>query len=186
MKQVRQGLLPRAGMGFVLLLAGTGCATTSDLEKLDQGISRKLEAQDKRTQVEMNRLRSQLNTVQTAQEKQQRETVRKLDELWSTVRTESENLHLAVEALHKDLTAETTNTRKILDEFVEKSRLNLERIESSAGEVRVQMSALNQTLLGTYRFEEAALRERLKTLEQLKKQLEPVSITQQTVPETGK
>ncbi len=60
--------LARMSLGLIFLLAGMGCASTSDLKQLDQGLSQKLETLDGKLQTQVGDLRTDLKTAQAAQE----------------------------------------------------------------------------------------------------------------------
>lgn len=192
MRQLDYMGLVRTGMGVVLFLAAAGCATSSDLERLEQGLAKKLEAQSKASQAEMSGLRMKLEIVQTAQEKQQRELVRKLDEIWSMVRTEGDVIGTQVGVIQNQTTAVLDEVKKSEAATGEvRSQLNsvqrglstvsgnMERIAPLLTTVGGELRSLAQTLLGAYSLEEAALRDRLKGLEQLRRQLEPGAVPQQ-------
>jgi archaellum component FlaC len=104
----------------------------------------------------------------------------------------------------KDLRLESSHLRKALDEYANKTHQQLGKIEAVAHEgskdirnleqalaafstrleqlpslvnhVGSELHSLSQTLLGGYRLEEAALRERLRSVEQVLKQLEPTAV----------
>lgn len=216
---VRPGL-GLTGIGLILLLGGTGCATTSDLQQLDQGLTQKLAALNTTIRTQVDDLRKELSGVRTGQEKRQEDLGRNLEAVKSTLEAEVVGLRAQVDTLKvdtkaaleevktretlthqimKEVKSDTATTRKAFTEYVAKSSQDLERIEAFAGDLTKQlqsvqaemstlkqlpplvtnlgaeMQALTQTLLGSYKLEEAALKDRLKTLEQVIKQLEPAT-----------
>ncbi len=192
MRQLGYGELINVGMSAVLLLTVNGCATSGDLERLEQGLAKKLEAQSRTSQTEMTGLRMKLDTVQTAQEKQKRELTRKLDEIWSLVMTQADTVGTQIGVLQNETKAVLEEVRKSeastgqvrtelhsFQQAVSAISSNMERIAPLATTVGVELRSLTQTLLGGYSLEEAALRDRLKGLEQLRRQLEPGAVSQQ-------
>lgn len=76
--------LVQIAMVLMLLLAGSGCATSADLSKLNQRLTGNLEGYTKAVQMEMAGLRTQL----AAQEKQQQEVIMALVNMKSTAVTD--------------------------------------------------------------------------------------------------
>ena len=134
----------RIGMGLIpllFLLGGMGCATTSDLEKVDQGLTRKLRNLDNTLQAQIQGLRRDLKNVQGSQEQ-------------------------LVAAITDEI------DRRLLG--IEHTVAEVERLPSLVSDLGTEMDALRQTLFQTYELEEAALRDRLKALEQFRRRLELV------------
>src|SRR5207249_1335795 len=79
----------------------------------------------------------------------------------------------------KELRADSAQTKKALDEYAGKVAsfsARLEQLPAIVNQVSNEVQALTQTLIGGYRLEEATLRDRLKAIELVLKQLEPVSV----------
>jgi chromosome segregation ATPase len=87
----------------------------------------------------------------------------------------------------KDLRLETAQAKKALDEYAGRTyqeirdlqqavatlSTRLDKLPVVVNQVISQLQALTQTLVSGYRLEEAALRDRLKAVEQVLRQLEP-------------
>lgn len=58
----------RMSIGLIFLLIGMGCATTSDLEEVNQGLTQKLEALDSTLRTQVADLRTDFKTAQATQE----------------------------------------------------------------------------------------------------------------------
>lgn len=106
------------GSGF-LLLVGTGCVTNSDLQKLNQDLSQRLDTLHKASESQMTGLR-------------------------------------------KDLRQGQARTLEVLQAETAKVKYELLRVQQT----------MKQTLVGTYKVEEAALKERLRVLAQVRMELE--------------
>ncbi len=246
---MRQGVRAAMCASVGLLLLGTaGCVTTSDLEKLDQGLTQKLEQGLGQTteavhgavrkevgdvraelaelhaaeQAKLDDLRAEVAGIRRAQTQRQDELARTLDVVRTMLETEVVGLRQVVETLktdtkaalqqaeanqvmqHKLLMALRSDQATLKDVLAEHAAANtqellklqsmadkvaaqvqslqaavtslnagLQQLMPAVAAVQGQMQALNQTVLSTYRLEEAALRIRLKALEEGIKQLEP-------------
>ena len=147
------------GMGLILLLGGMGCATTSDLEKLNQGLTQKLESLDTSVQTQMADLRTELM-----------EDIK--SEAASTRKAQTEQAEERQRALAR-IEALTDKLNKQL-EGVQQAVAPVAGLPSYLSGLSAKMQSIGQALLGNYELEEAGLRERLKILEQARKRLEPV------------
>src|SRR5579885_587270 len=253
----------RLGMGLALLLGPVGCVTPADLEKLDQGLSQKLDRGQARTQeavvaalrtemggvredmdrlrasVEsrMSELRGEVDAIRSAQAKRQDELAKSLDVVRTTLETKVVGLRQVVETLKADTKATlaqvevnqamqqkllatarsdqallkeavTVHAAATAQEFVRLQTMadktagqvqglqasvaalnaSLQQLGPALAGLQSDMQALSQTMLGTYKLEEAALRVRLKALEEGIKQLEPAATAKDTaggVPRPG-
>lgn len=145
----------------MLLHAVAGCATASDLEKVDKGLTQRLEAMNNALHIQVGELRTDLKAVQ-ADAKAALEKI-----------TESEATTFQLLSEMKD---QTTKSSRDLGKIVTLSaKLNTE--------LQKVQRALRQTLAGVYHAEEAALRERLKVLVEVRKELE--SLEAMNHPESG-
>jgi len=159
---------------LVLAAALSGCATRADLQKLDDGLTKKMDV-----------LKAAVSTVAA-------DTRAALDELRrsETARTD----------LLKELKDDIADTRQAVGEHSAESKQRgetlvfvtaenqkyLQAVKTDVSAVGEQVKrlpalmaglgqdvqALHQALLGIYKIEEAALRERLRALEAVRKQLE--------------
>lgn len=243
-------IVRRAGVGLALLLGLAGCVTPADLDRLDQGLSQKLDRGQAKTQeavvaalraemggvredmnqfrasVEnrMNELRGEVDAIRSAQAKRQDELARSLDVVRTTLETEVVGLRQLVETLKADTKAAlaqmevgqamqqkllttarsdqallkeavTEHAAATAQEFVRLQTMadktagqvqglqaavaalnaSLQQLSPALVGLQGDMQALSQTMLGTYKLEEAALRVRLKALEEGIKQLEPAA-----------
>ncbi len=146
-------------MGLILLLGGMGCVTTSDLEKLNQGLTQKLESLDTSVQTQMADLRTELM-----------EDIK--SEAASTRKAQTEQAEERQRALAR-IEALTDKLNKQL-ESVQQAVAPVAELPSYLSGLSAKMQSIGQALLGNYELEEAGLRERLKILEQARKRLEPV------------
>ncbi|MFQ5992398.1 MAG: hypothetical protein ACE5NA_08160 [Nitrospiraceae bacterium] len=190
------------GIGVVFLLGAMGCATASDLQKLDQGLTQKLDTANSSLMSEIKDLRGELKTVQSDNEKQQAELVRTLEQFRSDNKAAMEDMRrheaLRSELLLKEVRSETARTREALAasakeneqalaqivalndgthkrlEHIQKTVATVKQLPSFLTGLNTEMHMIRQTLLGGYKLEEAALKERLKILEKVRMQLEPV------------
>lgn len=224
------GWVRRHACFLTMLMSLVGCATNSDLERLDHSLSQRLDTMTASLRADSSRINGQLET----QSKRQQDLSRAVEGLKSNIegegkavrsdmaaiKTESKALYeemLAHEAiqtqLSKDTRLEMAHTKKALDEFAGKTdeelatlsdvaktvskeirslqqaltsfSSRLEQLPSMVSQVGSQVHGLNQTLMGSYKLEEAALRDRLKAVEQVLKQLEPASVkTTQAMPQS--
>lgn len=106
------------GAGLLLLL-GTGCVTSSDLQKLNKDLSQRIDMMHKASESQLVGLR-------------------------------------------QDLKQDQARTLKVLQAETAKVKYELLRVQQT----------MKQTLLGTYKVEEAALKERLRVLERVRLELE--------------
>jgi hypothetical protein len=191
------------GLSLAFLLGGMGCVTTSDLDRLDQGLTRKVDGLGLMVRSEVGGLRSE----QAAHAKRHQELASTLDVLKSTIHNDMDALHRQLGAIQletksefeevkrgegvglqivKDLKAETATRNKVLDDYavkiqgIRQSLSSFEQLPAHMTSLDTDIRTMTRILLSSYRLEETALRERLKTLEQLAKQLEPVTVIQQT------
>ncbi len=161
------------GLGMVLLLGGTGCATKADLGKLNEGLTQNLEALDSRVHAQVEDVRTDLKATQAQHTKQ-------YDELKTTlavVKTDMATANMLTEYWSKT----TQGVKKIAawtDEVneqlgsVRQLRVAIEQLPSLLTGLATEMHSLRQALLNSYKLEEAALRERLKALDHMRRQLE--------------
>ncbi|WHZ17514.1 MAG: hypothetical protein OJF52_004366 [Nitrospira sp.] len=205
MKQVFRNVLPLMGVGMVFSLLAAGCATSSDVEKLDRNLSHKMDAQSKAMRSEVNSLHEQVKNVSAVTEG-----------LRTQVRTFQLDTSAALELVKeqgvireqalRDLSTVTVSTRRELEGYGTKAREHFGKIEEMTGEVTKQIRAIQQvvsgfsgridqlpplvsalgtevrslteTLLGSYELEEVALRDRLRAVEEMKKRLRPLEARQ--------
>jgi chromosome segregation ATPase len=159
---------------LVLAAALSGCATRADLQRLDDALSKKMDA-----------LTATVSAVSA-------DTRAALDEFGKSETARAELL--------RKLKADITDTRKAVGEHSAESKQRAEtlvfvtaenqkhlqavktdvaaigeqvkRLPTLVAGLGQDVQALHQALLGIYKIEEAALRERLRALEAVRKQLE--------------
>ncbi len=213
------------GMGLIILLGGMGCATTSDLQKLNQEVNQELESLNAKVQTQVDNLHKELTNEIKSQGVSTRKTLTKYiqksdqalarieasndkfnTQLAETLDQKLESLNTTVQKeiadvrteLMQAVESEAASTRRVVTEYEKEREQALARIEAFndkltkhlqsvrqavapvlelpryfAG-VNEKMRSIGQALLGNYKGEEAALRSRLKVLEQARKELEPV------------
>jgi predicted nucleic acid-binding Zn-ribbon protein len=205
MKQLSTSTLARAGVGIVFSLVTAGCATSSDLEKFNLDLHRKLDAQTRTLQAETSSLRDEAKSLRT-----------EMESLRAQVGTFHLETRKAFERLNeqevmsdqivKELNANAANTRKEMEGYGAKSLERFGKIEAMTGEAAKQIQAvqhavadssgrieqlpslvttlgteirsLTATMRGSYELEEAALKDRLRTVEEMKKRLVPLEARQ--------
>lgn len=149
------------GLGLMLLHAVAGCATASDLEKVDKGLTQRLEAMNNALHSQVGELRTDLKAVQ-ADAKAALEKI-----------TESEATTFRMLSEMKDQTSKSSRDMGKIVTLSAKLNTELHKVQH----------ALRHTLAGVYHAEEAALRERLKVLVEVRKELE--SLEAKNHPESG-
>jgi archaellum component FlaC len=200
-----QSALVQAGIGLVVSLLAAGCATSSDLQKLNLDLAQKLDAQTKTLRAETSSLRDQAKSFKT-----------ELESLRAQVGTFQFETRTALERLNEqevmrqqilnELTASAANTKKTMEGYGATSLERFGKIETMTRETAKQLQTVQQsvsgfsgrieqlpslvttlgtevrsltaTLLGSYELEEAALKDRLRAVEDMKKRLRPLEARQ--------
>jgi chromosome segregation ATPase len=157
--------------------------------KRQQDLARSVDGIKSALETDLHAIRTDLDALKT-------ETKTAVEEL---VKSETVRAQLI-----KDLRVEGSHLRKALDEYATKTHQELGRIEAVAqdgskeirnleqalaafsmrleqlpaivNQLGSEVHSLSQTLVGGYRLEEAALRDRLKSVEQVLKHLEPTAV----------
>lgn len=161
------------GLGMVLLLAGAGCATKADLKTLNQGLTQQIGALDRTVHAQADEMRGELKTTQATHTKEYDElkatlelvkadmaTARMVTEYWSETMQNIKKIAAWTEEVNEQLGS------------VRQLRMAVDQMPSLLTGLATEMHSLRQALLNTYKLEEAALRERLKTLDHMRRQLE--------------
>ncbi len=190
----------RIGAVFALVVLCSGCVATSDLERLNRDLTQKMDAANTTIQDDIIALGDKVDRVQTSQEALRSEVTTAVGSLRTDTRAGLEKL--AVDQQQRDkqlkeLEAQIAKTRQALKDSVTTSSQALEQIAQvtkdinrklasievtvaavqgltpAVSELGTELRALRQTLQQTYKLEEAALKHRLKALEELGRQLEP-------------
>ncbi len=187
-----QGSPAVLGVGLLLLQGLTGCATGSDIEKLNTGLTQKVDAMNSIVQAELRELRQELKSAQTKRQKGQQNFVKALHEAQSASKARFDELaagRAETAQTLKALKEETAEARKAVKDYVAKSVEDFGKIARVADELKAELQkvdrSVRQTLLGTYQAEEAALRERLKVVIKLRQGLQsesPKSAETPTLP----
>lgn len=193
-------LQSRIGAVFALVVLCSGCVATSDLERLNRDLTQKLDVANSTIQEDITALGDKVDQVQTSQEALRSEVTTAMGSLRADTRAGLEKL--AVDQQQRDrqlkeLDAQIAKTRQALKDSVTTSSQALEQIAQvtkdinrklasievtvaavqgltpAVSELGTELRALRQTLQQTYKLEEAALKHRLKALEELGRQLEP-------------
>ncbi len=181
----------------VLLLPSlTACATSSDLEKLSQGLTEQFKSVDSTVQSRLLELGDQLRDLQA----QEQERERKFSQALSAAQAESKEAFdglmaegarsaQRLEELRQraaELKQETAETRRAVTEYAEKSTQDLSRMATLAAQLRDELKSVQlvvtRTLLGTYEAEEASLRERLRVLSKVRQELQEGSSSASSQP----
>lgn len=188
-------------MASVALLAlCSACVTKSDLEQLNRDLSLKMDTANSQAREEVASLREGMDQLQTGQKALRDDVTTSVDSLRAD--TSDALTKLAGDDQQrsqeiKQLDSQIAKTRQALKDYVATNSQALEqiaqvtkdvnqklaRIEQTVGVIKslppavtqlgTELHALRQTLQQTYQLEEVALRQRLKVLEELSRQLEP-------------
>jgi predicted nucleic acid-binding Zn-ribbon protein len=205
MNELSTSTLMRVGVGIIFSLVTAGCATSSDLEKFNLDLSRKLDAQTKTLRAETSSLRDEAKSFRSD-----------IGSLRAQIGTFHQEMRTAFERLNeqevmadqivKELNTNTANTRKAMEGYGAKSLERFGKLEAMTGEGAKQIQAvqhavsdssgkieqlptlvttlgteirsLTSTMLGSYELEEGALKGRLQAIEQIKKRLGPLEASQ--------
>ncbi len=167
------------GVGLLLLQGLAGCATGSDLEKLNAGLTQRVEAATSTVQAELNELQQELKAAHATQQKGQRDLAEALNAVRSESKAKFQELiergTQRVQVL-QELKDDIAEGRKAVRDYAAKSVQDLSKITTLSAELKAELQnveqAVRQTLLGTYQAEEAALRERLKVVTKVRQNLE--------------
>ncbi len=170
------------GVGLLLLQGLTGCVTGSDLEKLNAGLTQRVEAVNSTVQAELKELQQELKAAHATQQQGQRDLAEALNAVRSESKAKFEELLAGgttrAQTL-KELRDETAEARKAVRDYAAQSVQDLSKITTVSAELKAELQnvgqAMRQTLLGTYQAEEAALRERLKVVTKVRQDLESAS-----------
>ena len=189
------------GVGL-LLLGSMGCATTSQLDKLNVGLSTKFETMNRSVSSDVQALRADVSAMQASQRDLEGQLTQALEAVQADIR-QSVNYIAAAEQGRREaflqLQAETVETRNVVTEYASTSRQALEKIAAVTGEINrelreieqavaaikklppiltgmsKQVRTLKQALLQSYKLEQVTLRSRLKALEHVTTQMNPAA-----------
>lgn len=199
-------VLPLMGVGILSAVVGTGCATSSDLQKLNQGISQSLQAQGrtmrseiallrdelKALRAETEGLRAQVGTFQqdtnavfermSQEEAMRNRTLSNLSTMTMTVKKDVDKRLTHMEEVAGETTKDIREVQKQVSGFNDR----LDQLPPVVSALSAEVRSLTDTLWGSYEVEEAGLRDRLRTLEAIKKRLRPLEARQQTAPDVEK
>lgn len=159
-----------------------GCITRSDLAKLDTQLTGQIQAMESRSQSQAAALENQLNAVSQGQQaisEQVGSTAASLAAVQADTKAAMESVQAAERTQlerYKELQKDVLRNRQSAAQFAGQSAEALKRIANFTGQVCQQVEKLNETtlqaLIGSYRAEEAALKERLKAVQQSRINLE--------------
>ncbi len=176
------GVRMTVGMAVFLLLGVTGCATSTDLEKLDAGLNKQLVTLDKSVQTQLQALRTDLQTSRVEHLDQHEELKRTLEVVKAEMATANTLTTYAAqhtEALH-NVAASHEKVNKQL-RGLQEAAASVKQLPPLLANLGTELHVFRQTLLKTYALEEAALKERLRVLDQFRRQLEAVPARQPSV-----
>lgn len=176
MKQGFPGALLQVGTGIVVAWLASGCATSSDLERLNLELSQKLDAQTKAMRAETSSLRDQTKSFKT-----------ELENLRAQVGTFQLDTRSALELLKEqevmssqilnELSTVTTSLKKTVEGYDARAsgfRSRMEQLPPLVTTLGTEVRSLTETLAGNYELEEAALKDRLRVVEEMKKRFKPL------------
>ncbi|HXF94440.1 MAG TPA: hypothetical protein VNK46_16945 [Nitrospiraceae bacterium] len=192
-------------LGLALLLTATGCVTTSDLDKLEHNLAQKVDAQTRSVRSEVATVRDQIKAVKAEVEGLRAQIGTFQMDMRAALEDEKRTDALRDQIL-KDLTLVATGTKKAVEGSQAAAQEELKKLEAVTGDASRQVQALQQvvstvsarmeqlpaqvgalsgdlraltdTLLGTYALEEAALKDRLRALDEMKRRLKPFEARQ--------
>jgi chromosome segregation ATPase len=187
------------------LLTATGCVTTSDLDKLEHNLAQKVDAQTRSVRSEVATVRDQIKAVKAEVEGLRAQIGTFQMDMRAALEDEKRTDALRDQIL-KDLTLVATGTKKAVEGSQAAAQEELKKLEAVTGDASRQVQALQQvvstvsarmeqlpaqvgalsgdlraltdTLLGTYALEEAALKDRLRALDEMKRRLKPFEARQ--------
>ena len=166
------------GLPLISLLALTGCVTASDLEKLNKGLTEQLQAMEARTQSQAGDLRNELEAVHTAQDMLRKDLAEVRADTKAAVEVVRQG-EATRSRMQEELKAEINQNRRALTKYARENAEALQRTADFTGRLSTQVHdfqrGVTQIVVGSYRAEEAALRERLKSLVETREQLESVA-----------
>lgn len=156
-------------------------AVQDDQEKLQRELTKTHEALKAAVRTELDGLRTQVGGLQL-------ETKAALEDMrTSLAQTAQTATELKAEAARNKqelgrieaLAAEASKQLQSLQQGVSALGGRFEQLPSLVTSLGAEMRSLTETLAGTYELEEAALKDRLKALEQVKKHLKPIEARRQ-------
>ncbi len=205
------GVWITVGMAIFLLLGVTGCVTSKDLDKLDAGLNKQLVTLDTSVQTQLQTLRTDLQTSRVehlGQLEELKKTLEVVKAEMATANTLATYTAQHTEALHNLATSHekaemaTANTlstyaaqhaealhnvaashEKVSKQLrgLQAAAASVEQLPPLLANLGTELHVFRQTLLKTYALEEAALKERLRTLDEFRRQLEAVPARQPSV-----
>lgn len=207
MKQLSRSALLQMGTVIVVSWLAAGCATSSDLEMLNLDLSKKLDAQTRTMRAETGSLRDQVKSFKTELENLRAQVGTFQLDTRSALEVLKEQEVMNGQILH-ELSTVTTNTKKTVEGYDIRDQERFRRIEGMTGEAAKQLQtvqqvvsgfsgriehlpslvtalgtevrSLTETLMGNYELEEAALKDRLRVVEEMKKRFRPLQAHEAT------
>ncbi len=183
-----------------LLALCSGCVATSDLERLNRDLTKQMDSANTTIKDDLLMLGGKVDQVQTSQEALRSDVTSAMETLRADTNKGIEKLATDEQARDrqlKELESQIEKTRQALKDYVTTSSQAMEQIAKVTTEVNnklaaieqtvatvrglppavselgAELRALRQTLQQTYKLEEAALKHRLRALEELGRNLEP-------------
>ena len=209
MKQVFQDALSLMGAGITVSLLATGCVTSSDLTKLNEDLTHKLDGYTKTMRSEVGRLHEQIKSLRTETEGLRAQVGTLQLNTTASLDMVKEQGVISQQAL-RDLSTVMIGTKKEVESYGARAREHIGKIEEMTGEnmkqirtvqqvvsgfssridhlpslvstLGTEVRSLTETLRGTYELEEGGLRDRLRAVEEMKKRLRPFEASQQRGP----
>ncbi len=192
-------------LGLALWLTPTGCVTTSDLDRLEHNLAQKVDSQTRAVRSEVATARDQIKAIKAEMEGLRAQVGSFQMDIRAALEDEKRAGALRDQIL-KDLILETTSTKKAVEGSQAAAQEELKKLEAVTGDASRQVQALQQVvstvsarmdqlpaqvsalsgdlraltdaLLGTYALEEAALKDRLRALDEMKRRLKPLEARQ--------
>ncbi len=166
------------GLPLISLLALTGCVTASDLEKLNKGLTEQLQAMEARTQSQAGDLRTELEAIHTAPHMPRNDLAEVRTDTKAAVEVVRQG-EATRSRMQEELKAEINQNTRALTKYAGENAEALQRIADFTDRVSTQVHdfqrGVTQIVVGRIRADEAALRERLKSLVETREQLESVA-----------
>lgn len=205
MTQLSRSPLVGVGASLVVSVLAAGCATSSDLQQFNRDLSQKLDAQTRTLRAETSSLRDQAQSFKTELESVRAQVNTFHLEMKTTLERLKEQ-EVIRDRIVNELAANTANTRKVMEGYGAKNLEQFGRLEVMTGEAAkhlqtvqktildtngrveqlpslvttlgMEVHTLTATLAGSYELEEAALKERLQAVGEMKKRLRPLEAHQ--------
>lgn len=172
MKQLSRNVL-QVGTGVVAAWLVAGCATTWDLEQMDQRLTKKLDAQTRTIRMEASDLHERIKSFKSE--------LGNLSAQVNTVTTDTKKTMDSYDTRNQErfrriemMTGETTRQLQAVQQTVSGFSGRIEHLPSQVTALGTEVRSLTEALMGNYELEEAAIKDRLRVVKEMKSKLRPL------------